>query len=245
MFKWIILGILIVALAGGTAAYVALSAAPHSPGGACPAVFADTPYDSNAIVYFDIASLRESDLGKRANSLEQNMGLRDASYTDFVSKTNLDPDRDISHALITSNFQDLSTSVVLEGTFDRAKIEDYVSTLGQKKHYETGDIFTFLAPAPFSTLGLMFVDSKRVALSAGPGAETQLLVIADAVKNPTPGLRDDMCELAERVSGAPVFGVGNIPEKAQQQIALLAARSTEPAVSQTGLLCSTSGLQVG
>jgi hypothetical protein len=228
MFKWIILGILAVVLAGGSAAYVVLSAAPHSPGGACPAVFADTPYDSNAIVYFDAAAMRDNAFAQKFNSLEKS-AVAAPAYADFVEKTGLNPDRDIDHVLLSFNFVDSTGSAVLEGRFDAPKIGAYIEPLGKKKHYESGDIYTFQAGSIGNTVGLAFLDPTHVAISAGTGSETQLLVIADAVKNPTPGLRDDMCALAERVSGAPVFAVGNIPEKLQQQIALLAARSTEPA----------------
>jgi len=228
MVKWILLALLVVVLAGGTAAYVALSAAPPSPRGACPAAFADTPYDANAILYFDVAAMRNDEFVQKFKSL-QNGAATVPAYADFIEKTGLNPDRDIDRMLFSFNFLDMTGSAVLEGRFDQSKIGAYIEPLGKKKHFESGDIYTFQAGTTGNTVGLAFLDPTHVAISAGAGSETQLLVIADAVKNPTPGLRDDMCELAQRVSGAPFFGIGNVPEKANQQIALLAARSTDPA----------------
>lgn len=227
MVKWILAIVGVVILTCGAAAYVALSAAPPAPSGACPAIFSDTPYDSNALLYFDVASLRNDEFAHRFDSLEKSM--LSTAYLDFVNKTGFDPDRDIDHMLFSASFENLSGSLLLEGRFDQSKIDAYVSQLGTKKHFDSGDIYTIQTPGANNAVGLTFLDPTHMALSTGAASETQLLVIADAVKNPTPGLRDDMCALAQRVSGAPFFAVGNIPEKAKQQVGLLAARSTEPA----------------
>lgn len=230
MVKWILLVLVVVVLACGTAAYVMLSAAPPAPRGACPTAFAVTPYDTDAIVYLDATALADNKTIHHFDALEEGMlnGSMNKAYADFVSQTGLNPDRDIEHMLITSNFEDLTTSVIFEGRFDQPKIENYVAQFGQRKHFESGDIITFQAHQPFPVLGLAFLDPKHLAISAGSGAETQLLVMADAMKNPNPSLREDMCELGKRVSGAPIFGVGTIGEKVKGEIAQFASRSTEP-----------------
>jgi hypothetical protein len=227
MAKWILIVVGVVVLSAGAAAYVAMSGTPPIPTGACPALLSSAPYDANVIMYADLTSLRTADLSRQLDAIQK--APEAAKYRDFVDKTNFHFERDLDHILLTATASSSSGSLVLEGRFDQAKFTAFAAPFGTIKHYEAGDMYVFHNAGMQGSFGMMFLGPNRLALAGGPGAETQILMLADASKGSDPGLHDDLCARVQRVSGAPFFVVGDIPKVAAPQLTALVAHENPSA----------------
>jgi hypothetical protein len=227
MAKWILSFIAVVGLAAGTAAFVAMRGTPPVPTGACPALISSAPYDANVVMFADLTSLRTTDISRQLAAIEN--APQAAAFRDFVEKTNFHFERDLDHILLTATANSNAGALVLEGRFDQAKIIAYASQFTTLKHYEAGDIYIFHNANSQGEVGMMFLGPNRVAIAAGAGAETQILMLADASKGSDPGLQDDLCARVKRVSGAPFFAVGDIPKIAAPEITAMVARENPSA----------------
>jgi len=227
MAKWIISGIVLVGLALGTAAYVVTTGTPAVPSGVCPALLSVAPYNANVILYADFTTLRSAEFSRNFDAFQKSPQA--GPFRDFLEKTNFHPDRDLDHVLLTATADSNAGALVLEGRFDSARIIDFVAPLTTMKHYESGDIYDFHNGSMQGSISMMFLGPNRVAIAAGMGAETQLLMLADAAKGSDPGLTADLCARAQRVSGAPFFALGDIPKVASAQLTTLVARENPSA----------------
>jgi hypothetical protein len=227
MLKWIVIFVGVVALAAGAAAYVAMNGTPPIPTGACPAILSAAPYDANVILYADLTSLRTADISRQFAAMQNMPEL--AAYRDFVAKTNFHIERDLDHVLLTASAGSNSGSVVLEGRFDQPMINAFAAQFGTMKHYDAGDMYDFHSAGVQGGASMMFLNTSRLALAAGTGAETQILMLADASKGSEPALTDDLCARARRVAGAPFFAVGDIPKLATPQLTAIVAHENPSA----------------
>lgn len=227
MAKWILIFVAVVVLSAGAAAYVAMNGTPPIPTGACPAILSAAPYDANLVLYADLTSLRTANVTRQLNALQNMPEL--AAYRDFVSKTNFHVERDLDHILLTASANSNSASVVFEGRFDQPKITDFALQFGTMKHYEAGDMYDFHGANMQGSASMMFLNPSRLALAGGTGAETQILMLADASKGTEQALTDDLCARARRVAGAPFFAVGDIPKLATPQLTAIVARQSPSA----------------
>ncbi len=220
MAKWIVIVVGVVVLAAGAAAYVAMTGTPPIPTGACPALLSAAPYDADLVMYADFTSLRSADLSRQLEAIQKTPQA--AAFQDLVDKTNFHLDRDLDHVMLTASANSNSGALVLEGRFDQPKIIAYAAQFGAVKHYEAGDMYVFHNASMQGSVGMMFLGPNRIALAAGAGAETQILMLADAAKGSDPSSRDDLCTRAKRVSGAPFFALGDIPKAVAPQLTTLA-----------------------
>lgn len=227
MAKWIFIVVGVVVLAAGAAAYVAMTGTPPVPTGGCPALLASAPYDADVVMYADLTGLRSADVSHRLAEFQKSPQA--AAFMDFVDKTNFHLDRDLDHVMLTVSANSNGGAIVLEGRFDQPKIIAYASQFGALKHYEAGDMYVFHSASASGGVGMMFLGSNRIALAAGPGAETQILMLADATKGSDPSSGEDLCTRARRVSGAPFFAVGDIPKIGAPELTALAARENPSA----------------
>ena len=227
MLKWIVIFVGVIALAAGATAYVAMTGTPPIPTGACPAILSSAPYDANVVLYADLTSLRTADISRQLNAMQNMPQL--AAYRDFVAKTNFHVERDLDHILFSASANSNSGSVVLEGRFDQPMINAYASQFGTMKHYDAGDMYDFHSAGMQGSASMMFLNPSRLALAAGTGAETQILMLADASKGSEPALTDDLCARARRVAGAPFFAVGDVPKLATPQLTAIVAHENPSA----------------
>jgi len=220
--KWLWIGLLVVLLAIATGAYVWNSGAPAIPPGTCPALLSAAPFDANAVGYADLTSLRSSELSSRMAAFEKTP--QGAAYRDFVEKTNFHIDRDLDRILFTASADSQGGALILEGRFDQARIAAFAANIGSMRHYDSRDVYQFRTGNIASTASMTILGPNRLAFGMGPGADTQILMMADAAKGSEPELHDDLCARAERVAGAPFFVVGDVPKSATSEIASALAR---------------------
>jgi len=223
MTKPILIGAGIVALAAGVGGYALMAGAPSIPRGGCPALVSVAPYDANLLIYGDIAGLRNSRLKGDMNSMAATATPPPPQYLEFVESTNFHAERDLDRVMLAGSIESAVGALVLEGRFDQPKITSYVSKMGKVTHYESGDVYLFPTGTPTGTVALMFLGPNRLAITAGKSAETQALILADAAKGTETSLHDDICERAERVSGAPFFMVGDVPKSGMVAAAFASA----------------------
>lgn len=229
MAKWVGIGIAVVLLAVGTAGYVLNSGAPAPPKGVCPALVSAAPYDANILAYMDLAPLRSGEFSKGFKTFEQSPQA--ALYRDFVEKTNFHVDRDLDHVLIAGSTESQSGALILEGRFDQARIATYVSAFSTTKHYEAGDLYDFKPGTNIAaqSTSMMFLGPNKLAFAIGADPHTEMLMLADSVKQPDPSLHADVCARAERLAGASFFMLGDVPKSAATQLAPVVARANPSA----------------
>lgn len=229
MAKWVGIGIGIVLLAIGTAGYVLNSGAPAPPKGVCPALISAAPYDANIVAYADLTPLRSADFSKQLSALEQ--APQAAFYRDFVAKTNFHIDRDLDHILLAASTESASGALIIEGRFDQPRIVSYVADFSTMKHYDSGDLYEFRSGtgATAQSSSMMFLGSTRLAFAAGRDPHTEMLMLADSVKQPDPNLHADMCARAERLAGASFFMIGDVPKATVAQMTPVVARQNPAA----------------
>lgn len=229
MAKWVWIGLGVVLLAIGTAGYVLNSGAPAPPKGVCPALLSAAPYDANIVAYADLTPLRSPDFSKQFRAFEQSPQA--AAYRDFVDKTNFHVDRDLDHIVLAASTESQSGALIIEGRFDQPKIAAFVANMGTMKHYDSGDIYDFRTGSGMAaqSTSMMFLGLNRLAFAAGRDPHTEMMMLADSVKQPDPNLHADMCERAERVAGASFFMLGDVPKTAVAQMVPVVARQNPSA----------------
>lgn len=225
--KWLWIGLGVVAISLATAGYVLNSGAPAVPTGACPALVSAAPYDANLIAYVDFAGLRSTALSQQFDSVQKMPQA--AAYRDFVEKTNFHIDRDLDHIILTASADSQGADLVLEGRFDQPRIAAFAANAGTKRHYDEGDVYEFHSGNISTSASMSFLGPNRLAFAMGPGADTQILMLADSAKGAEASLHEDLCARAERVAGAPFFMVGDIPKIAASQITPMLARENPDA----------------
>jgi len=235
MVKPILAGVAAVALAVGVGGYALTAGAPAAPKGGCPALVSVAPYAANFVAYGDLSTLRNSSFahrlspGSSAGSGYSANSPLPQEYQEFIRATDFHFERDLDHVMLEGSIESAAGGLILEGRFDQEKISSYVAKLGTKTHYDSGDVYLFPTHAATGTVALMFLDPKRLAITMGKSAETQALILADAARRANPSSHEELCERAERVSGAPFFMVGDIPKSGILAMAALAARDHDGA----------------
>jgi hypothetical protein len=227
MTKPILAGIAVVALGAGVGSYALTAGAPAAPKGGCPALVAVAPYAANFVAYGDLSTLRNSSLAHQLSSgTRVGPGSNSAlprEYQEFLNATDFHVERDLDHVMLEGSIESAAGGLILEGHFDQPKISAYVEKLGSKTHYDSGDVFLFPTHTSTGTVALMFIGPNRLAITMGKSAETQALILAEAARKSDPSSHEEMCERAERVSGAPFFMVGDIPKTGALAMAAMAA----------------------
>lgn len=230
MAKWVGIGIAVVLLAVGTAGYVLNSGAPAPPKGVCPALISAAPFDANIMAYADVTPLRSADVAKQFQTFEQSPEA--APYRDFVEKTNFHFERDLDHVLLAASTESEAGALILEGRFDQTRIAAYVANFGTMKHYDVGDLYDLHNGTTLSaqqSASMMFLGPNRLAFAIGRDPHTEMLMLADSVKQPDPNLHADMCERAERIAGASFFMLGDVPKTAVAQMMPVVTRQNPSA----------------
>jgi hypothetical protein len=227
MSKPILAGIAVVALAAGVGGYALTAGAPTAPKGGCPALVSLAPSSANFVAYGDVSSLRNSALARQMNSMPN--ASTPPEYQEFIANTGFHFERDLDHVLLEGSIDSAAGAVILEGRFDQQKISSFVAKTGSVTHYDSGDVYLFPTHTSEGTIALVFLGPNRLAITMGKSAETQALILADSARQSDPSSHEELCERAERVSGAPFFMVGDIPNSGMLAMAALAAREHDGA----------------
>jgi len=188
------------------------------------AVLAYLPRDSDAVVYVDLASLRQSPfLAQLAAWAPQPQ--QDPDYAQFVTDTGLNYERDLDHIAIAKQSANSSGMLfIAEGRFDRAKISAYALRNGTKHIVNGHETFfvpieanasTRARPAPGasapaaqpdadkSLLAFAFV-SDRILIASNNAMDLPAGMFSPAPKTSADA---DWRERFKRLAGSPVFAV--------------------------------------
>jgi hypothetical protein len=196
----------------------------HSPQRDNLAVLEYLPHDPDAVVYVDLAALRQSPfLTQFAAWAPQPQ--RDPDYAQFVADTGFNFERDLDHIAIAKRPANSSgTFFIAEGKFDRQKIAAYALRSGTK-HIVNGHEAFFVpldanaamrsrpaqgasvpaAPPDSGKSSLAFAFVSDRILIAGNNA-TQLPAEMFSAAHEKSG-RDEWHERFVRLAGSPVFAV--------------------------------------
>ena len=215
----------VVALAAGVGGYAITAGAPAAPKGGCPALVSVAPYAADFVAYGDLATVRNSSFARQlsSGSSASSHSPLPQDYQEFVRATDFHIERDLDHVMLEGSIESAAGGLILEGRFDQEKISSYVAKVGTKTHYDSGDVYLFPTHTATGTVALMFLNPNRIAITMGKSAETQALILADAARGSGSSSHEELCERAERVSGAPFFMVGDIPKSAMVAMAGLTA----------------------
>jgi len=205
MTKPILAGVAVIVLAAGVGGYALTGGAPAAPKGGCPALVSLAPYAANFVAYGDLGTLRNSSLAHQlsSSSTSATTSPLPKEYQDFISATDFHVERDLDHVMLEGSIESAAGGLILEGRFDQEKISAYAAKLGSKTHYDSGDVYLFPTHTATGTVALMILNPNRIAITMGKSAETQALILADAARRSNSSSHEEMCERAERVSGAP------------------------------------------
>lgn len=198
--KRITSSLVLIALLTGGLVYVARARRP-SAAQASDALLAVAPGDSALVAYVDLAVLRSSPLTSQLVGSTPPVPL-DKDYTDFVTATGFDYQRDLDRVLITSRSGAPTddTLIFAEGRFDRAKIEQYALRSGKQESENGHALFVVPSPGPGKTVRFAFLGGNRMVFSNSGDLSGAFSI--------TPKSFDAaMRERLSRVSGAPVFAV--------------------------------------
>ena len=237
-FVWIGVGVLL--LGAAACAYVLNNGAPPIPKGGCPAAVSLAPYDSDIVAYVDFASLRSAVPQQQLDALTHSPSA--AALNQFVAATNFHFESDLDHITLVASTSSSSGALVFDGRFDQAKLVDFFTKSGARMdHYETADVYLFPSPSPAGSFSVAFFGPNRVAITGGKDSETQMLVLADAVRHPNSSSHEGLCARTSRVSGAPFFLLGEVSKTSAIRTAL--ARSADHGV--TDVLSGIQGWDMG
>jgi len=225
MTKPILAGVAVVVLAAGVGGYAITAGAPAAPKGGCPALVSVAPYAADFVAYGDLATVRNSSFARQlsSGSSASSHSPLPQEYQEFIRATDFHIERDLDHVMLEGSIESAAGGLILEGRFDQEKISSYVAKVGTKTHYDSGDVYLFPTHTATGTVALMFLNPNRIAITMGKSAETQALILADAARGSGSSSHEELCERAERVSGAPFFMVGDIPKSAMVAMAGLTA----------------------
>jgi hypothetical protein len=206
---WIVLAVLIGAVAVGGGAYFVRQHRPLAVpnAGPPPDIMSLLPQGAPVVAYIDVAALRKL----QGSPLAAMLGLagadpkQDRDYQEFVSETGFDYTRDLDAtaiavwptSLLTQNggLGNNQVVVVADGRFDHAKIEAYALRTGKMTARGTQTVYAVPGDPPVS---FSFLSTTRIVLTTGETLGT-LAPVASAAEN------DPMRARIKRVAGAPIF----------------------------------------
>ncbi|MGH9728156.1 MAG: hypothetical protein ACRD4V_06125 [Candidatus Acidiferrales bacterium] len=168
------------------------------------------PAGASAVVFADVAALREAPIGRELSGLAPTSS-QDPEYTAFVRSTGFDYWRDLDRVALALWPKDSPTTVlaISQGKFNEAKIERYALHNGGKviKHavwkiYETPEA------NPPRTVRFVFLSSTEIVLADGPA----IFMVLDATRD---RLDAEMSRRIAKVAAAPIYAVARTPDLAK------------------------------
>jgi hypothetical protein len=160
------------------------------------------PADATAVIYVDIAELRQGPMLKNVSAWSAGVTI-DPEYKQFVKETGFGYERDLNRVGIAlqSHGGMRNYFALADGNFDRKKIEAYLRKNGGAEQKGANEIFHLAATEQGRTISVSFVSNERVALTDGPdlGAEVEAGQQGAGHK--------EWMERFERLAGTPIFAL--------------------------------------
>jgi hypothetical protein len=169
------------------------------------------PQDPSAVLYIDLAALRQSPfLAQLAAWVPQ--PHKDPDYAQFVQDTGFDFERDLDHVAIayvkfwnTPQNDHVPDGAVFigEGKFDRQKITVYALRKGAKYMVSGHELISQPGGIDVAGRQIAFLSDRLVAMNAGAAVITTDVLTA----KPNRSIGDEWQQRFVRLGGSPVFAV--------------------------------------
>lgn len=203
---------LVILLLLGAAGYYVFfrgHAKPNGPApGPVPNIVELLPAEAPVFAYFDITTLRNSQLSAELSSLA-GTPASDPEYAEFVRQTGFDYERDLDRAALAV-WPGASASTALaiaEGRFDREKVNQYALRYGRVTKHQNLDVYEVPVSVPAQdgrgktskTISFTFLAADRVALADGASLDS-------IINHPSSNASDAALRARiGRVAGAAIF----------------------------------------
>ena len=125
------------------------------------------PPDVSAVVYVDVAELRQGTILKNLAGLGANATV-DQDYRQFVSETGFDYEKDLDRIGIAIQNEGAINHyfALADGKFDRKKIETYLRKNGNSETKDGHEIFHVAAGMQGHSVSVAFLSDQRIAFAA-------------------------------------------------------------------------------
>jgi hypothetical protein len=171
-------------------------------------MLAAMPADASAVLYIDLASLRQSDFTQRLLAWAP-QPQPDADYTRFLAETGFHYERDLQRVAFAAIHHGAHATwfAIADGRFDREKIAAFAASAGTLHKISGHDIYSVPVNDPLSSasaaqhISFVFLRRNRMALTSEPDLSSYL------------DKKDSAAETAEwqarfiRLAGSPLFAV--------------------------------------
>ena len=198
--KWI--GAVVILLLFGALGFYAYERWSVDKNEARAEILALMPTDASAVVFADLAELRQSpfflQLYKWAPRPEA-----DADYAEFLRDTGFDYERDLNRLTLAveKRGQDSALFAIADGHFDRQKIAAYAAKTGRLEKRGARDVFSVPLTGSTRRISFTFLRNDRLAITD----DAELSAFLAAKQNSSDAA--EWRERFERLAGSPVFAV--------------------------------------
>jgi len=171
-------------------------------GSARDTALAAMPIDASAVLYGDVAELRQSPFAAELYAWVPQRPA-DAEYSQFVRETGFDYERDLNLLAVALFKKDRESKffAIADGRFDQKKIIAAASKSGSQQTRGAKQIFSVPTTAAASTVSFTFLRKDRIALTD----DSDLVAILS--KSATGEDANLWRERFARLAGSPVFAV--------------------------------------
>jgi hypothetical protein len=164
------------------------------------------PRDPSAVIYIDVAALRQSPFVAQLAAWAP-QPQQDPGYAQFIADTGFNFERDLDSLAIAEARANTSNSkgalfFAGEGRFDRQRIAAYAQRTGTKHIVNGHEMFFVPFDADKSTLAFALLSDRLLVAGAGAQVPDEMFS-APAKESAKEGWREHF----ERLAGSPVFAV--------------------------------------
>jgi hypothetical protein len=160
------------------------------------------PTDSSAVIFLDLDQFRSSPFLAKLYSWAP-LVSEDSEYAQFVRDTGFSYERDLEKAVVavSNNGKRTNWLAILDGKFDRKKIETFLNRGSQSNQQGKQKIFRLDAVSHDQPLSLVFLSSERIAITNSENFSVTL-ASSDGVSGHT-----EWNTRFDRLAGTPLFAV--------------------------------------
>jgi hypothetical protein len=160
------------------------------------------PPDASAVIYVDVAELRQEAILKNLASLTAQATV-DPEYKQFVSETGFDYEKDLDRVGIAIQNAGATAHyfALANGRFDRKKIETYLRKSGSSETKNGREIFRLAAGVQGRVVSASFLSNERIAFTDAADLNSEIASGGTATGHA------EWTERFARLAGSPVFAL--------------------------------------
>ncbi|HWZ98112.1 MAG TPA: hypothetical protein VN025_10165 [Candidatus Dormibacteraeota bacterium] len=197
----------IVVLAVGI--YFAYAYWASSQGNSRESLLRSLPADATAVIYVDIAELRQGAILKSISSWSASATI-DPEYKQFVKETGFDYEKDLDRVGVATKSQGTERTyfALMEGRFDRKKIEAYLRKNGVANKKGTREVFLLTQANSDPSISMAqrwiliaFLSDRRIAITNAADLNSEIESASRAAGH------QEWVERFDRLAGTPAFAL--------------------------------------